>query len=270
MPVLINPDLFVTTASHSTPALRERAEQVAIELSAPVVPRHQEPLAKFFTQMPEATRAIVVQKDRLLLVHKDGVEFFYHPNLGYLRLSNYLQGQNDWLLAAAEVQPTDAILDCTLGYAGEATLFATQVGDTGEVHGIEGIPELGIIVREGLQTTQTQQVKINEAMRRVKVVHLGHHLEYLQTCPDKRYDIVYFDPFFDVDVDKPGTLNALRFFGDHRPLTLESVNEAKRVARRFVIIKAGKWSHQLETFGIALGETFGSKYGTVQYGRIRV
>jgi 16S rRNA (guanine1516-N2)-methyltransferase len=262
--------LFVTTASHSTLTLRERAEQIGAELSAPVVPRHQEPLAKFFEKMPEATRAIVVQKDRLLLVHKDGTEFFYHPNLGYLRLSNYLKGQNDWLLAASEVKEGDAILDCTLGYAGEATLFATQVGDIGEVHGIEGVPELGILVREGLQNTITKQVKINEAMRRVKIVHLGHHLEYLKQCEDKRYDIVYFDPFFDVDVDKPGTLDALRFFGDHSPLTIESVTEARRVARRFVIVKAGKWSHQLERFGIEPTETFGSKYGTVVYGRIKV
>ena len=224
--------------------------------------------------MPEATRAIVVQKDRLLLVHRDGPEFFYHPNMGYIRLSNYLRGQNDWLLTAAEIQPTDAILDCTLGYAGEATLMATQIGETGEVHGIEGIPELGLIVREGLQTLTTGQVKINEAMRKIKVVHLGHHLEYLKSCPDKRYDIVYFDPFFDIAVDKQGTLDALRFFGDHSPLTVESLTEARRISRRFVIVKTGRWSHQLEEFGIVnkndKNETFGSSWGTIVYGRIRV
>jgi 16S rRNA (guanine1516-N2)-methyltransferase len=258
--------LLITTASSSTPALRARAESIAAELLAPIVLRHHEPLSACFAQRPAATRAIVVQKDRLLLVHKDGMEFFYHPNLGCLRFSNYLRGQNDWLLAAAQIKEGDAVLDCTLGYAGEATLLATQTGDRGEVHGIEGVPELGLVAREGLKTVVTDNKRVNEAMRRIQVVHLGHHLDYLKQCPDRRYDVVYFDPFFDVDVDKPGTLDALRFFGDRRPLTLAAIKEAQRVARRFVLVKTGRWSHQLAEFGIT--ETFGSVWGKVVYGRL--
>jgi 16S rRNA (guanine1516-N2)-methyltransferase len=260
--------LFVTTASASTPELRARAKAIASELSIPCIDRHHTPLSASFTQMLGATSAIVVQKNRLLLVHRDGMEFFFHPNLGCLRCSNYRRGQNDWLLAAAQIQAGDAVLDCTLGYAGEATLLATQIGDNGEIHGIEGIPELGLVVREGLKTTITENKRVNEAMRRIQVVYLGHHLDYLKQCPDDRYDVVYFDPFFDVDVDKPGTLDALRFFGDRHPLLPEALQEAKRVARRWVIVKAGKWSPQLAGFGIT--ETFGSSWGNVIYGRLAV
>jgi 16S rRNA (guanine1516-N2)-methyltransferase len=258
--------LFVTTASASTPELRARAETIAAELAVPSIHRHHTPLSASFTQMPGAARAIVVQKNRLLLVHRDGPEFFFHPNLGCLRCSNYRRGQNDWLLAAAEIRAGDAVLDCTLGYAGEATLLAAQTGDSGEIHGIEGIPELGLVAREGLKTTITENKRVNEAMRRIQVVHLGHHLDYLKQCPDNRYDVVYFDPFFDVDVDKTGTLDALRFFGDRRPLTPETLQEARRIARRWVIVKAGKWSQQLTRFGIT--ETFGSVWGNVVYGRL--
>ncbi len=259
-------DLFVTTASASTPELRERAAAIAAELQAPLLLRHKEPLPHCFDRMSGTTRAIVVQKNRLLLAHRDGPEFFFHPNLGCLRAANYRRGQNDWLLVAAQLQPGDSVLDCTLGYAGEATLMATQTGESGEVHGIEGIPELGLVVREGLQTVVTENQRVNQAMRSIQVVHLGHHLEYLQQCPTDRYDVVYFDPFFDVAVDQAGNLDDLRFFGDFRPLTAASLSEARRVARRWVIVKTSKWSQQLAHFGIT--ETFGSDWGKVRYGRM--
>jgi 16S rRNA (guanine1516-N2)-methyltransferase len=266
--------LFVTTASASTPELRERAIEIATELQAPILLRHKEPLPHCFDRMPGTTRAIVVQKNRLLLSHRDGTEFFFHPNLGCLRAANHRRGQNDWLLVAAQLQPGDAVLDCTLGYAGEATLMATQTGDSrrdgkaehGEVHGIEGIPELGLVVREGLKTVVTENRRVNEAMRRVQVVHLGHHLEYLQQCSTDRYDVVYFDPFFDVAVDKAGNLDDLRFFGDRRSLTAAAIAEARRIARRWVIIKTSKWSQQMAHFGIT--EIFGSDWSKVIYGRL--
>jgi 16S rRNA (guanine1516-N2)-methyltransferase len=258
--------LFVTTASAATPALRERAAAIAAELQAPILLRYKEPLPRCFERMPGATRAIVVQSSRLLLVHRDGRELFFHPNLGCLRVANQRRGQRDLLLEAAQLQPGDAVLDCTLGYAGEATLMAHQTGDRGEVHGIESVPELGLVVREGLKTVLTDNRRVNEAMARVRVVHLGNNLDYLRQCPTDRYDVVYFDPFFDVAVDVVGNLDDLRFFGDPQPLTVTALTEARRVARRWVIVKTSKWSQKLAQFGIT--EVFGSDWSKVRYGRL--
>ena len=220
-----------------------------------------------FGRYPEAQRALVVQVSRLMLVDREGHEFFFHPNLGAVRLRNVLRGQPDYLLEALQLATGESVLDCTLGYAGEATLCAHVVGASGEVHGIEGNRELGVVVREGLRVFATENSSLNEAMRRVQVVHLGHHLEFLRTCPDRRYDIVYFDPFFDVAVDRTlELLVPLKAFGDHSPLTLEALTHARRIARRRVVVKTARWSEQLAEFGIT--ELVGARHRRITYGII--
>ena len=257
-------DLFVTTSHRPDPALWAHAQIFASELDCSRETRHAEGMGVLFARRPEAVRALVVQQERLLLVDRDGWQFFFHPNLGILRLRNLLRGQHDFLIDAMRLQPGDSVLDCTLGYAGEATLCAHVVGEFGEVHGIEGTQELGIVVREGLPTFETENPVMNAAMRRIQVVHLGHHLEFLGTCPDKRYDIVYFDPFFDVAVDVQERLGPLKVFGDHSPLTEEALGHARRIARRAVVVKTARWSSLLEQFGIT--ELHGGRSARVVYG----
>lgn len=259
-------DLFVTTSHKPDANLLARAQVFAQELGCTVETRHAEGMGVVFQRRPEATRAIVVQRERLLLVDKDGWEFFYHPNLGMMRLRNLLRGQHDYLLEATGLSTGDSLLDCTLGYAGEANLCAHVVGDSGEVHGIEGTRELGVVVREGLQNLVTENETMNAAMRRVKVVHLGHHLEYLRTCPDRRYDIVYFDPFFDMAVNQEETLVPLKVFGNHSPLTLEAVEHARRIARRSVVVKTARRSPILEQLGIT--ELYVGRGASVVYGAL--
>lgn len=265
----MEPSLIVTTSHRPDAALRARAQTFAEELECPLVTRHAEGMPTLFKRFPEVERGLVVQHQRLLLVDRTGHEVFFHPNLGAMRLRNVLRGEPDYLLEAMQLQPGEAVLDCTLGYAGEATLCAHRVGDSGEVHGIEGSRALGIVVREGLQSFVTDKAALNAAMRRVRVVHLGHHLEFLRTCPDRRYDIVYFDPFFDVAVDQQQEgLIPLKAFGDHSPLTEEALVHARRIARRRVIVKTARWSSQLESFGIT--EVVGAKNGRVVYGVIPI
>ena len=261
-------ELIVTTSHKPDTALRARAEHFARELDCEVAGRHAEGMLVVFGRYPEAQKALVVQSGRLLLVNRAGNEVFFHPNLGAMRLRNVLRGQPDYLLEAMQLVPGESVLDCTLGYAGEATLCAHAVGDTGEVHGIEGSQELGIVVREGLKVFETDKAALNEAMRRVQVIHLGHHLEFLKNCPDKRYDVVYFDPFFDVAVDTEETLVPLKAFGDHSPLTTEALTHARRIARRRVVVKAARWSEQLADFGIT--ELVGAKARRVVYGILSV
>lgn len=260
-------DLFVTTAMSPGPDMRERAEQLAGELSASFLSRRAKGFPKLWEKMPLATTALVVQADRLMLVHRDGAELFYHPNMAFPRLGNVLRGQPDTLLAAADLAPGDSVLDCTLGYASEAILCAHVVGDSGEVHGIEAVPELGIVVREGLQKVVTAQTKLNDAMRRVRVVHLGHHLKFLRACPTGRYDVVCFDPFFDEILEGSEPFTPIRTFGARNPLLPEAVHEGMRVARRRVLVKTTRRSPLLEILGIT--ERHESRGGKVVYGVLR-
>jgi hypothetical protein len=257
-------DLFVTTALKPKPELIERARAFADELNAPIVPRRDEGMPRLFGAAPDAMRALVVQSDRLLLVDRDGHEFFYHPNMAFLRLGNLLRGGRDLLIEAGELKPGDSVLDCTLGYASEAILCAHVVGDGGEVHGVEAVPELGLTVREGLKTVTTDHKALNEAMRRVAVVHLGHHLDFLRACSDRRYDVVCFDPFFDTELTGSAPFAPIRFFGAHEPLGADALREARRVARRRVLVKTEKWSPRLEELGVT--ERVTSRNGKITYG----
>ncbi|GAB4453198.1 MAG: hypothetical protein OHK0029_05510 [Armatimonadaceae bacterium] len=199
-----------------------------------------------------------------MLADRDGHEFFYHPNMAFLRLGNVLRGFRDLLLEAADLNEGDSVLDATLGYASEAVLCAHQVGDSGEVHGIEAVPELGLVVREGLKTVVTERKILNAAMRRVEVVHLGSHLDYLRTCPSRRYDVVCFDPFFEEELRGSEQFAPIRYFGTHDPLTHEALQEAQRVARRRVLVKTTRYSDLLEQYGIT--ERQESRHGKVTYG----
>lgn len=257
-------ELFVTTSQKPTPALRERAEALAVELGTTTEPRGKDGLNKLFARRPNADRIIVVAADRWQLVSRDGWAFFHHPNLAALRLKNVMNGKRDLLLDAAQLQPGDSVLDATLGYGGEATLCAWAVGETGTVHGIEAIREIGVVVRHGLAHTETESAVLNSAMRRVKVVHLGHHLEYLTTCPTNHYDVVCFDPFFDNTLTPTENLGSLRAFGEHAPLRPEALIEAQRIARKRVIVKTERYSNLLDTLGIT--ERVSSRQSKLVYG----
>ena len=263
-----NPALFVTTALKRTPELESHARSLADELNAPFYPRADLGMPKLFNAHPGSEKALVVQADRLLLVQRTDEELFYHPNMAFLRLGNLLRGGRDLLKDATQLKPGESVLDTTLGYAAEAILCAHLVGDTGEVHGIEAVPELGIVVREGLKSVRTDQEILNAAMRRVSVVHLGDHLDYLRRCDDNRYDVVCFDPFFEEMLEQSHAIGPLRRFGSLAPLLPEAVHEAKRVARRRVVIKTEKWTETLETLGVT--ERIGSRGGKVVYGVINL
>jgi 16S rRNA (guanine1516-N2)-methyltransferase len=207
---------------------------------------------------------VVITTERWELISRDGWHFFHHPNLAAIRLKNVLDGKRDLLLEATQIGPGDRVLDATLGFGSEATLCAWAVGDSGVVHGVEAIPEMGVVVRNGLAHTKTASSALNAAMRRVKVVHLGHHLEFLKTCPDNSYDVICFDPFFDVSLNPNENLGSLRAFGDHAPLLPETLEEARRVARKRIVVKSDRYSSLLDTLEIP--ERVTSRQSKLVYG----
>jgi hypothetical protein len=101
-------------------------------------------------------------------------------------------------------------------------------------------------------------------MRRVRVVHLGHHLDFLRGCAPGSYDAVCFDPFFGEVLAASETFAPLRRFGDHAPLLREALDEARRVARRRVVVKAVRWADTLDALGVT--ERVDSRGGKVTYG----
>ncbi len=229
--------LAVTTAVKPTPETEAQARALADELVAPFVPRLARALPALFSASG-AARLLVVAADRLRLHDGSaGAAYFFHPNMFLVRGSAFLHGQPDHFLEATGLGPGDRLLDCTLGFASEASLAALAVGAEGTVVGLESEPALAAVTRVGLRAFPMSSPTLAQAMRRVQVVHTDYR-SYLAGCDSAAFDAVYFDPFFpDRLSGSEASVSPLFVFGNPAPLDAQAVLEALRVTRRRVVIK---------------------------------
>ena len=74
------------------------------------------------------------------------------------------------------------------------------------------------------------------------VVVTADHRDFLPRCAAGAFDVVYFDPFFAERLaGSENSVSPLAHFGDPMPLDTAAVQEARRVARRRVVIKHPKY-----------------------------
>ena len=257
--------LAVTTSVRPDPIIEAEARACAAELHAPFVPRFGLSIADVFAQA-DAGRLLIAGADHLRLRDRaTGTEYFFHPNLFQVRAANVLRGAPDHFLEATQLKPGDSILDCTLGFASEAGLAALVVGDTGSVTGLESVPELALVTRVGVQRFSLHSAQMTAALRRVQVV-TADSAEYLPGCPDASVDVVYFDPFFEHRLSgSEVSVSPLFVFGNPDPLRAETVAEARRVARRRVVIKHPRDEPLPEPIAAGVTETVSSRKRRVVY-----
>ena len=229
--------LAVTTAVHPSPLLEAQAREYAAELQAPYVPRFGLSISGLFDAC-EAERLLVAGQDHLRLRDRSsGTEYFFHPNLFQVRAYNLMHGGRDHFLEAAQLGPGDSLLDCTLGFACEAGLAALAVGESGSVVGLESVPELALVSRVGTQSFTLHSATLTAALRRVQVVTADAR-KYLPRLADQSVDVVYFDPFFEHRLSgSEVSVSPLFVFGNPALLDAGTVDEARRAARRRVVIK---------------------------------
>ncbi|MDI3327281.1 MAG: class I SAM-dependent methyltransferase [Alicyclobacillaceae bacterium] len=256
---------LVTTAGRSDPALEFRAMEAARELGVPYEPRAGRSLDDLLS-LREACWVLVVGREGLFL-YAGGRRFPYHPGMAVGRLRQILQGGRDPLLEAAGVRPGDRVIDGTFGLGADAVILSYAAGPTGRVIGIESRPAVAYLVREGLSRYVYPTLpELEEAMRRIDVV-CADHLEYLRSLPDRSVDLVYFDPMFRKTVQQARSMDALRELGDPRPLSPEAVAEARRVARRRVVMKERRESEEFFRLGFT---PLRKGSGRIQFGVIEV
>jgi 16S rRNA (guanine1516-N2)-methyltransferase len=230
-------DFAITTSVKPPPAIEAQAHAYAAELQAPYVSRFGLSLPEVFAAS-DANRLLIVGADRLRLRDRaTDTEYFFHPNLFQVRASNVLRGAPDHFLKATQIGPGDSLLDCTLGFASEAGLAALAVGETGQVTGLESVPELALVTRIGVQSFVLGSARLTAILRRVQVI-TGDSRSYLPACAAHSVDVVYFDPFFEHRLrGSEMSVSPLFVFGNPAPLDAATVAEARRVARRRVVIK---------------------------------
>lgn len=226
----------VTTSRRLDPELVARAQQWAERLGAPYAPRDDRSLTKLCAAEGVEAALTVTPLRVGLVVPAEDVEYFFHPSMARTRVRNIRDGMGDPMIRAMALQPGDSVLDCTLGRAVDATVASWVTGETGRVVGYEAHPLVAALTIEGLRSYEIEGLGVQEAMRRVDARH-GDCRALLPTLAANSFDIVYFDPFFQHTVEQSQAMQPLRRLGLHEPIPAATYEEARRVAKRAVVIK---------------------------------
>lgn len=256
---------IVTTAGRPDDVSMALAAFACQELGATFEPRKKRSIRKM-SQVLQAN-VMVAGKNRYDYYAYGAQEpFFFHPNSAAFRLKRVARGEAEPFLEAAQLQQGDLVLDCTLGLAADAMLAAYTVGEAGRVVGLEANPNVAFIVRQGMQTYDTTELPLTSCMRQIEVVQ-SEAIHYLKTFPDNAFDVVYMDPMFEEVIAEANNFQALRQAGEHVTLTDEWVQEAKRVAKKRVVLKAHFRSEWFATYGFQQYERITAKF---HYGVLNV
>lgn len=256
--------LIVTTSRQPNPAHLVEAERWAARLGAPLVDRADLSLTRL-TEAYGVPGVLVVGGDRVTYYEPSrDLLYFYHPGMARRRIRNLQAGHGDPMINAMGLGPGDSVLDCTLGRGADATVAAYLVGPTGRVVGVEKVPVLAWLTIEGLQHYPMEDDATREAMRRVEA-HCADYKDFLRAQPDEAFDVVYFDPIFEQMVPGACSMIPLRQLASHEPVTAETLAEARRVARRRVVIKQQTGSRLWAALGLPVHIAGGGK-SHVEYG----
>jgi hypothetical protein len=243
--------IAITTSLHPTGAEVDRARAAAARWGLAYAPRERGALAEVRARL--AVDGLLVLTDRSAGLFLDAETRAWSPGMGALRAKRVgrLLGaasraggtERDPFFEAAGILPGDAVLDCTLGLGADALVAAVAAGPGGRVVGIEGSAALAAWVGEGLARSTLPGADRIE-------VQAGDHAERLRALPARSFDVVCFDPMFRHARAQPGGFDVVRALADARPLAGETVELARRVARRWVLVKDGAPGWDLARLGL--------------------
>ena len=256
-------NFIVTTTRKPDSAQKTFAEEISSKLGGKFVSREDFSF-DMLKKIHDAENILLVKKNSLSVITSAG-ELFFHPNTAHLRIKNLRGGEGDRLIDALKITEGSKILDCTLGLGSDAIVESFVVGKAGKVVALEVNTLIFEIVHHGLKNFSDDSPHILEAMRRVEAFNVDCE-NFLKSCADNSFDVVYFDPMFRRPVKKSSGLNQIRPLADNRPLTEEIINEACRVAKFRVVMKEHSGNAEFERLGFEI--IGGGKYSSVAFGVI--
>ena len=227
--------MTVTTSSRVNDKLEEKAVSVAERYGLRYVPRQNRSLSYLLGNIDP--QIFVVNEARGLSYYENGKsEAFFHPNMAFPRIKNMERGERDSLVEVCGLGEGMSCLDATLGLASDALTMSYAVGSSGKCTGVEKSRSIYILVKEGLACYAELNPNLRDTISRIDI-HNGDNLEFMQSCPDKSYDAVYFDFMFESPNAKSHGIKVIREHAVGDKMTERHIDEAVRVARRSVVVK---------------------------------
>lgn len=256
---------IVTTIRKPDTATETFAEELALRLGGQFVRREGFSFDKL-KELHGAENILLVKKNSLSVITAES-ELFFHPNTAHLRIKNLRGGEGDRLIDALKICEGSKVLDCTLGLGSDAIVESYVAGNSGQVVALEVNPLIFEVVNHGLKNFSDDSPHILQAMRRIEAFNVDCR-EYLKTCADNSFDVVYFDPMFRRPIKKSSGLNPIRPLADKSPLTEDIIREACRVAKYRVVMKEHSGSSEFSRLGFRIVD--GGKYSSVNFGIVEL
>ena len=159
----------------------------------------------------------------------------WHPGLLHALRESGLR--HPWV-KLGNIKRGDKVLDCTLGLGTDARFISEVTHET--VVGIEQSLAIFLLTQEGLKTVEANVNSI-----------YANSIDFLHQQAKNSFDVVIADPMFPRHLEKQShSLSIVRQFGSYEILSKSWLNEAKRVARRCVLIKDHVENDLLESLGV--------------------
>lgn len=254
--------MLFTTAGRPTESSIKEAKQLAYTYHGTYVDRRKRSIKQLLTITEEPV--IVFGNNRLFLYNKSTEPIFFHPNSAMFRCKSIMKGERDPFVEASGLTEGMSLLDCTAGLASDSIVASFVVGEGGRVDACEG-SLLGILLQEGLKRWESGNFPINQAIRRLSITQKRYE-EILPTIPDNYYDVVYFDPMFEESILESDGVEGVRKVALYDGISKEMIEEAKRIARKRVVLKDHWKSTRFEQLGFQqqIRKTSKFHYGVIE------
>ncbi|MGZ3444062.1 MAG: class I SAM-dependent methyltransferase [Myxococcaceae bacterium] len=233
--------LAVALSGSTDGSLRAEAEACATRWGLPLLLRAAK--APLRGLLDEAELLVVFGEDAVSLRDRRG-HVRGGAGLAALRLKEIAKGRtDDPLQRVGELVAGERVLDATLGFAQDARVAARLVGPSGALLGIESSLPLAVLADATLRREGSTASAPIEVQR-------GDSGAVLRAMPASSVDVVLFDPMFGRALAAQPGFDMLRRLADPSPLTPQVLTEARRVARRVVLIKSARYSPALRSLGL--------------------
>ena len=234
--------VVVTNRASADPSDRAAAVAVAARWGVPFVRRPGS----------GALRELLASAEAVLVVERGAVTLWdaagsarWSPGLAALRIRALEAGRpGEALVRVGELAPGERVLDCTLGLAQDARLAARLVGPEGRVVGLEASLPLAMFAAEGLRRERKDPRSAD-----IDVRHADAR-EFLAGLEAGSFDVVLLDPMFTRERRAQPSFALLRRLAARSPFGTETLAEARRVARRLVLVKAPRYGPELKALSL--------------------
>lgn len=256
--------MIVTTSFNPSGEIVEKAGRLAAEYGGRFVPRRKYSLEHLRKNNNDPS-LLLVTRDEIRYYEDDHPAAFFHPSMALVRVKRMLRGETDLLIEASGAALGDVIVDCTAGLASDSIVFSFAVGAQGSVSAVESEDIPAMLIQEGLALYESEVAELNEAMRRITVKKMNH-LAYLKQLASQSVDVVYFDPMFRSPIEESQAISHLRRNANDEAVSLVSIEEAKRVARKSIVLKENRDSREFARLGFeqVLRSTTKTTYGVIR------